>query len=112
MGANTFGSEYMKQCLKRAQNVEWPHEAYGRAQHHLAIIYNERGAEGDKEEAEALREESTKTLNDYISFTPQHIRDTGDEMMMFDDMQGTFTGRYTGRTLLPHIRRRQGKLEA
>lgn len=102
----------MKQCLKRAQSVEWPHEAYGRAQHHLAKVYEERGAEGDKEEAEALREESTKTLNEYRKYTPLYIQETGDEMMMFDDMQGTFTGRYTGRTLLPHIRRRQGKLEA
>lgn len=102
----------MKECIKSAQTVEWPHEALGRVQHHLALIYDERGAEGDKEEAEALREESTTTLNDYLKYTPDNIKSTGDEMMMFDDMQGTFTGRYTGRTLLPHIRRQQGKLEA
>ena len=112
MGANTFRSDYMKQCLKRAQTVQWPHEAYGRAQHHLALIYEERGAVGDKEEADALREESTKVLNKYRHYAPDHIQDTGDEMMIFDDMQGTFTGRYTGMTLLKHIRRYQGKLDA
>jgi len=104
--------DYIKQCLRRARSVKWPHEAYGRAQHHLALIYDERGAEGDHAEAEALRAESRKVLEEYRSYTPQHIQDTGDEMMIFDDMQGTFTGRYTGMTLLRHVRMQQGTLTA
>ena len=76
------------------------------------MIYDERGAEGDREDAEALRKASGEVLNKFRRYIPQHIQDTGDEMMMFDDMQGTFTGRYTGRSLLDHIRRHQGKLQA
>ncbi|KAK1835681.1 transcription activator GutR [Podospora conica] len=96
--------DYMKQCIRRAQTVRWPQEAYGRVEHHLALIYDERGADGDREEAERLRVDSKMVLEKYRLFTPQHIQDTGDEMMIFDDMQGTFTGRYTGTSLLKHIR--------
>lgn len=99
----------MKQCIRIAQAApQWPVEALGRAQHHLALAYEERGLEGDKEAAESLREESKKVLDKFGQFAQERIRDSGDGMMIFDDLVGTFSGRYTGRHLLRHIQARQG----
>jgi hypothetical protein len=38
-------------------------------------------------------------LNEVRGYAPAPIRDSGDDMMIFDDMQSTFWGRYTGRKL-------------
>ena len=100
---------YMEQCIGRAQSApQWPEEALGRAQHHLAIIYRERSGDGDVEKANKLQEDARRVLIKYRHYAPDHIQDTNDDMMIFDDMQGTFTGRYTGRDLLPHIQTQTG----
>ena len=70
------------------------------------MIYEERGGDEDRVEALKLKEEARKVIDKFHDFTPRHIRESGDDMMIFDDMQGTFTGRYTGTRLLKHIQAR------
>jgi len=52
-----------------------------------------------------LKEEAMKIFNEFEHYAPDSLRELGDVMMIFDDMQGTFQGRYTGRRLLEHMRR-------
>ncbi|KAK3357865.1 nb-arc and tpr domain-containing protein [Lasiosphaeria hispida] len=96
--------EYIKQCIKAARDARWSEEALGRARYHLALLYEERG--GEEEAARLLMEEAKKVLDKFRHYAPWKIREAGNDMMIFDDMQGTFTGRYTGRNLLRHLQDR------
>ncbi|KAK0711893.1 hypothetical protein B0H67DRAFT_555798 [Lasiosphaeris hirsuta] len=101
--------EYIKQCIKAARDSQWSEEALGRARYHLALLYEERG--GEEETARPLMEEARKVLDKFRHYAPWKIREAGDDMMIFDDMQGTFTGRYTGRKLLKHLQNRAKRQE-
>ena len=104
------GSEYIKQCIECAKNLKWSKEALARAQFHLATLYNEQGVEED--EAKSLKGEARKVLEKCRDYAAECVRGVEDEMMIFDDLQPTFQGRYTGRTLLRHLQEwsRQEKL--
>jgi len=47
-----------------------------------------------------LKQEARVVLDERSQYAAECVRATGDEMMIFDDLQPTFLGRYTGRTLL------------
>jgi hypothetical protein len=92
------GSEYIKQCIEFAKSSRWSMEALARAQFHLATLYEEQGEEAA--EAKVLKGEARKVLEKCRDFAAECVRETKDEMMIFDDLQPTFQGRYTGHTLL------------
>ncbi|KAK1750091.1 transcription activator GutR [Echria macrotheca] len=94
-------------CIKEAKSSRWSPEALARAQYHLALLYEEQG--GNEEEAKTLRGQGEKVLNEVRDYAPPPIRDSGDNMMIFDDMQSTFWGRYTGRKLFKFMQE-QAKL--
>jgi len=97
--------KHIQTAIKTAQSNKWAEEAMARARYHLALLYEERdGKQG--EEAKALIAEARKVLDMHKRWTPKVILNAGDDMLILDDMQGTFTGRYTGRALLKYL---QGK---
>jgi hypothetical protein len=67
----------------------------------LATLYEEQGVED--EEAQALKSEARIILDKCRQYAAECVRDSEDEMMIFDDLQPTFQGRYTGRRLLKHL---------
>lgn len=92
----------MKQCVDFAKNSTWSQEALGRAQYHLSILYDKQGIE--PETSQALREDAMKVLEASRKFWPKCLRGpVEDTMALFDDLQGTFQGRYTNTGLLKHI---------
>ncbi|KAK0639447.1 hypothetical protein B0T16DRAFT_497542 [Cercophora newfieldiana] len=101
--------EHIEQSIEAAKNYRIPPEAYGRAHYHLALLYGELGA--DEAKVRDLKAEAMKILNEFAHYAPPALRDAAavpDEdkrmMMIFDDMQGTFQGRYTGHSLLKYMR--------
>lgn len=97
-----LNSKHIQTAIKTAQSNNWAAEALARARYHLALLYEERdGKQGD--EAKALMAEARKVLETHKRWSPEVVRDAGDDMLILDDMQGTFTGRYTGRGLLMYL---------
>jgi len=93
-------------CIKSALSSRWSTESLGRAQYHLATLYEEVGETKNAAEAKSLREKGEKVLEEFKPNSPAAIRESGDNMMIFDDMQSTFWGRYTGRKLLKFMQER------
>ncbi|KAK3368627.1 nb-arc and tpr domain-containing protein [Podospora didyma] len=106
LGDHEKAIEYIRRCISTARSSRWSKEALGRAQYHLALLYEEQGSEDRDDEIKELKAAAMEVLEEFRHYIPRSIRETGDIMMMFDDMQPTFQGRYTGRTLLPHIQAR------
>jgi len=95
----------MKECIdtaiESAKNSRFPEEALGRAQFHLSKILREQGIE--KEEADRLETNALNILNKYSPYASEFLRGIEDPMVMFDDLQSIFDGRFTGRQLLKYI---------
>lgn len=77
-----------------------PEEAYGKMLHHLSVIQRELGLTEDAERSEAKSMTVLEKFRDYIA---PCVAETGDHMMMFDDLQALFEGRWTGTKLLKHM---------
>jgi len=56
-------------------------------------------------EVEELKRQARIVLEDCRMYAAECVRNVADEMMIFDDLQGTFNGRYTGVKLLPHLQK-------
>lgn len=99
--------EYIEQCIEAAKEYRIPPEAYGRANYHLGLLYEESGQEA---KAQPFKEEGIKIFKEFAHYAPEGLREAKPKkesdriMMIFDDMQGTFQGRYTGHSLLKHMR--------
>ncbi|KAF4869365.1 Transcription activator GutR [Colletotrichum siamense] len=100
---------YMEQCVECARDSKWSIVGLARAEYHLATLYEIRGVE--EKEAKALKAKSTEVLEQNRRFAEQCVQDSGDELMIFDDLQPTLLGRYTGTALLKklqtHLHRNQ-----
>jgi hypothetical protein len=94
-------SEYMKDCIECARGTRWPSEALARAQYHLSQLYQAQGIE--EAEARRLEKEALRVLDSFKGFGSECVRDSDDIFMIFDDLQPTFDGRYTGTTLLRRV---------
>jgi hypothetical protein len=100
-------SEHIEQCIEAAKEFRIPPEAYGRANYHLGLLYEESGQAA---RAQPFKEEGMKIFKEFAHYAPESLREAktmkeSDRIMMiFDDMQGTFQGRYTGHSLLKHMR--------
>jgi hypothetical protein len=99
-------SEYIKQSIECSRNARQTREAYARCQYHLAILYQEQGV--SEKDSEYLKSEARKVIEECRQFAAEclhDVKDAKDEtmMMILDDLQGTFQGRYTGRALLPFL---------
>lgn len=93
--------EYFRECIDCAKTASrLPEEAYGKMLHHLSVIQRELGLKDDAEKAEAKALAILDKFKDYIA---PCVKETGDEMMMFDDLQALFEGRWTGTKLLKHM---------
>jgi hypothetical protein len=95
----------MKECIdsaiESAKNSRFPEEALGRAQFHLSKILREQTVE--KEEADKLETNALIILNKYSPYTSEFLRGIEDSMVLFDDLQSIFDGRFTGRELLKYM---------
>ncbi|KAF4828998.1 Transcription activator GutR [Colletotrichum tropicale] len=92
---------YMKQCVECALNSQWSTVALARAEFHLALLYEKQGT--DELEAQALRSKARQVLEQNREFAAECVKDSDDELMIFDDLQPTLLGRYTGTALLKHL---------
>jgi len=105
--------EHIEASIEAAKNCRIPPEAYGRAHYHLAVLYGELG--GEEARVQQLKAEAKKILDEFAHYAPSSLREAEslDEdqriMMIFDDMQGTFQGRYTGHSLLKYMREVRSK---
>jgi hypothetical protein len=95
----------MKECIdtaiESAKNSRFPEESLGRAQLHLSKILREQGIE--KEEADRLETNALNILYKYSLYASEFLRGIEDPMVMFDDLQSIFDGRFTGRQLLNYM---------
>jgi hypothetical protein len=57
----------------------------------------------DEEAAAELEGRADAFLEEFQEYIPEAVRDSGDKLMIFDDLQPTFLGRYTGVKLLKHL---------
>ncbi|KAI8158984.1 hypothetical protein K4K49_004321 [Colletotrichum sp. SAR 10_70] len=92
---------YMKQCVDCAMNSRWSTEGLARAELHLAMLYDKLGIE--EEQSRTLKEKARKVLEQNKGFAEECVQDSEDELMIFDDLQPTLLGRYTGTTLLKRL---------
>ncbi|KAI0127980.1 hypothetical protein BJ170DRAFT_397576 [Xylariales sp. AK1849] len=93
--------DYMKQCIECTKESKWTEEALARAQFHLSTLYGEHGIEAG--EARQLEDEARKVSNKYSSFVSECLQDADDLMLVFDEFQPTFDGRFTGQRLLKQM---------
>lgn len=100
----------MKQCIEYVRSARWSEEALAHAQFHLALLYREQGIE--PEETEVLQTAARRVLERYQEYAPPCVRDSGDELMVLDDLQPTFLGRWTGRSLLKCLQKQADKERA
>jgi hypothetical protein len=91
----------MQQCIDYVRSSKWDRAATARAQYHLALLYREQGIQEDA--AVALEAEAQSLLDDFGDHAAASVCATGDKMMILDDLQPSFLGRYTGRALLKHL---------
>ncbi|KAI1845649.1 hypothetical protein JX266_008260 [Neoarthrinium moseri] len=101
MGDSYTATGYIQQCIECARNSKWDRAALARAQYHLALLYREQGMQED--DAIALEAETDALLEEFGDHAAASVCATGDKMMILDDLQPSFLGRYTGRTLLKHL---------
>ncbi|GJC93878.1 transcriptional xre family [Colletotrichum higginsianum] len=94
-------TQYMNECVEYATNAQWSKVGIGRAKLHLATLYEEQGLEDKK--VQTLKAEARKVLEEYRSYAAECVQSTNDELMIFDDLQPTLLGRYTGTALLKHL---------
>ncbi|KAK4166348.1 hypothetical protein QBC43DRAFT_313485 [Cladorrhinum sp. PSN259] len=98
--------EYMEECvhLAKASNT-WTEEALGRAQALLARLYTECGVKLKK--ASELQAMADKVRAKYVKYASEWVVSVGDQFAIFDDLQPTDEGRYTGSLLLQILWARQ-----
>lgn len=77
-----------------------PEEALGKMLHHLSIVQRELKLDREAEKTEFKASEIFKKFEDFVA---PCVKETGDRMMMFDDLQALNEGRWTGRKLLKHM---------
>lgn len=68
---------------------------------HLSLLYREQGIKRD--EAVKLELQAEELLEKFGHYAAKSVRETKDKLMIFDDLQPTFLGRYTGQKLLKHL---------
>jgi hypothetical protein len=93
-----FSSEHMEHCIDLGTLSGWTDEALGRARLHLSIFYRRQGVKLD--EAEALEAKAMETLMSYSEYVTKWVAELSHPVIMFDDLQPTDEGRYTGGMLL------------
>lgn len=91
----------MQQCIECVKISKWDRAAFARAKYHLAVLYREQEIEGDA--AASLEEEAGQVLFEIGNHAAECVCGVDDKMMILDDLQPTFLGRYTGRSLLKHL---------
>ncbi|KAK0385014.1 hypothetical protein NLU13_7492 [Sarocladium strictum] len=96
-----IATEYMQQCLEFSKSSWWDRAAYTRAQYHLALLYREQGIE--EQAADHLEGLANSFLDEFSEYISEAVRGVDDKLMIFDDLQPTFLGRYTGVQLLKHL---------
>ncbi|KAK0613637.1 hypothetical protein B0T14DRAFT_526624 [Immersiella caudata] len=106
--------EHIEQSIEAAKSHFIPPEAYGRAHYHLALLLENLG--GDVDRVQRLKAVAMEHIDKFAHHAPKILREAGDTlpeairlMMIFDDMQGTFQGRYTGHSLLKYMREMKAK---
>lgn len=87
----------------------WPHEAFSRAQLHLALALSARGKAEDREEATKLRQRALDVLHRLLPLDmPPELEGVDDEAILFDHMLPITPGgpRFTGVGLLKYFIRK------
>jgi hypothetical protein len=106
-------SEHIEQSIEAAKAHYIPPEAYGRAHYHLALLLEAIGGEDDR--VQRLKAVAMEHIDKFAHHAPRILREADSLpesqrlMMIFDDMQGTFQGRYTGHSLLKYMREMKAK---
>ncbi|KAH8649070.1 hypothetical protein BX600DRAFT_109938 [Xylariales sp. PMI_506] len=98
MGYLSTATEYMKQCMQCAKNMNLDRAAVARIQCHLAELYKEQGIETD--EADKWEAEASRFVEEFEGYAAECVRKLGDKMVILNDLQPTFQGRFTGRKIL------------
>ncbi|KAH8881847.1 hypothetical protein GQ53DRAFT_886470 [Thozetella sp. PMI_491] len=93
--------QYMQQCVECVRTARWTIEARGRLYYHLSLLYEEQGVE--EAQSAALRDDAMKIMDQCRQYAGLCVRGATDLLMIFDDLQPTFQGRYTSRGLLRHL---------
>lgn len=99
----------MERCIEIATSSSWTEEALGRAQYQLSRLYKLHGVH--KKEAEEFETKALEVLNRYSEFVSDWVRETEDPVIMYDDLQPTDEGRFTGKTLLGQLWKRRSDKE-
>jgi hypothetical protein len=99
----------MERCIEIAISSNWTEEAIGRAQYQLSRFYRLHSVH--KKEAEEFEAKALEILERYSEFVSDWVRGTEDPIIMFDDLQPTDEGRFTGRTLLNELWERRSNKE-
>lgn len=94
-------SNYMQRCLESAKMYRWSRVAIARAKYHLALLYRAQGTEEAK--ASKLEHDADVVLAENQGYAAECVQLVSDKMMILDDLQPTFAGRFTGRGLLKHL---------
>lgn len=98
LGELQSATENMERCIDLGTVAGWTEEALGRARLHLSIFYRRQGIQLD--EAEALEARAMETLTNYSGYVSNWVAELKHPVIMFDDLQPTDEGRYTGGMLL------------
>jgi len=91
--------DYLKECVEESVISSCPEEALARARFHLARLYVEQDLQ--KDEAADLEREAIDVLKKYHSgpWNPDDI------IILLDDLQPVFDGRFTGLSLLQNLQK-------
>ncbi len=101
--------DYLERCIELGTASNWTEEALGRARLHLASLYTRHGV--NQEEAESQHGKAMEVLQKYAEYTSDWVIRYQEPVVIFDDLQPTDEGRYTGTILLQVLwaRRRNEK---
>lgn len=103
LGDLDTATKYIQQCIECVKISNWDAAAFARAKYHLALLYREQNIEEDA--AAAMEAEAMQVVNEFGSYAAECVRGVNDKMMILDDLQPSFLGRYTGRSLLKHLQK-------
>ena len=99
--ANTEDRRYIRESIERARSAgrgKWPECSLGRAFLHLSRILAERSA--SEEEIKKYKDPGEEILAKYRHISQQFTPQTDDDLVLYDSLQPSFNGRYTGRHLI------------
>ncbi|KAJ8071670.1 hypothetical protein OCU04_001989 [Sclerotinia nivalis] len=113
IGNLELAEKYIRDCIKNAEQYGWNREPLSRARLHLARILREVDETGFSDDIRRHEKDARSALEEFLKLErPDYLKGDKDELAIFDNFQGVWNARFTGRLLLRDIQDHHGIVSA